>query len=241
MSGLVKEIKMFPPGLSKIMSLNLYDIVITKFLKAVKTTVVKLRNLFFLAFIAGLFACEGPEGPIGPVGPKGDTGPVGPAGQTGPAGQDGQNGNANVTVISLLSNDITWLEGEYLGRPANMFSLTSEAVNDDIINHGLVLGYCYMNEGWYFLPITWEDVDGATRMYILHSYSPNTITLYAYQTSGVLDPDIVTEYRFMLITDNTVTGSKGASAEDNILMKFEKAGVDVTSYDQVCDYFGLKH
>jgi len=77
-------------------------------------------------------------------------------------------------------------------------------------------------------------------MYILHSYSPNTITLFAYQTSGVLDPDLVTEYRFMLITDNTVMGAKGISPENDILMKLEKAGVDVRSYDQVCDYFGIK-
>jgi hypothetical protein len=198
----------------------------------VKKTIFKLRNLFVLAAIAGLFACEGPEGPMGPAGPKGDT---------GPAGQTGQDGNANVTVISLLSADITWLEGEYLGRPANVFSLESEAVNDDIINHGTVLGYCYMNEGWYSLPINWEDSDGASRMYILHSYSPNTITLYAYQTSGVLEPDIITEYRFMLITDNTVMGAKGISSENNILMNLEKAGVDVRNYGEVCDYFGIKH
>lgn len=221
--------------------MDLNDLVITKFLKAVKTTIINLRNLFILAAIAGLFACEGPEGPMGPAGPKGDTGPAGPTGQTGPAGQDGQNGNANVTVISLLSTNITWLEGEYLGRPANVFSLESDKINDDIINHGTVLGYCYMNEGWYSLPITWEDIDGASRMYLLHSYSPNTITLYAYQTSGVLDPDIVTEYRFMLITDNTVEVAKGISAENDILMKLEKAGVDVTNFDQMCDYFGINH
>ncbi len=206
-----------------------------------KTTIVKLRNLFILAAIAGLFACEGPEGPVGPDGPKGDKGDTGLTGPTGPAGQDGQDGNSNVTVISLLSSDITWLEGEYLGRPANIFSLENSAVNDDIIDHGVVLGYCYMFENWYILPISWEDPEGASRMYILHSYSPNTITLYAYQTSGVLDPDIITEYRFMLITDNTVMGSKGAAAEKNILMRLEKAGVDVNNYYEVMDYFGLKY
>lgn len=231
------------PPICKKYTIELSDLVITKILHAVKTTIVKLRNLFILAAIAGLFACEGPEGPVGPAGPKGDTGIAGPTGQTGPAGQDGQdgqNGNSNVTVISLLSTNITWLEGEYLGRPANIFSLETDKVNDDIMDHGTVLGYCYMNEGWYSLPLTWEDIDGASRMYILHSYSPNTITLFAYQTSGVLDPDLVTEYRFMLITDNTVMGAKGISPENDILMKLEKAGVDVRSYDQVCDYFGIK-
>jgi len=211
----------------------------------VKKTIFKLRNIFILAAIAGLFACEGPEGPMGPVGPKGDTGPAGQTGQTGPAGQDGQDGqdgNANVTVISLLSTDITWLEGEYLGRPANVFSLESAAVNDDIIDHGVVLGYCNINENWQLLPFSWEDVDGLLRMYLLHSYSPGTITLYAFMTGGVLEPDplIITEYRFMLITDNTVTGAKGVSSGDDILTKLEKAGIDINNYFEVRNYFGLK-
>jgi len=211
----------------------------------VKKTIFKLRNIFILAAIAGLFACEGPEGPMGPVGPKGDTGPAGQTGQTGPAGQDGQDGqdgNANVTVISLLSSDITWLEGEYLGRPANVFSLESAAVNDDIIDHGVVLGYCNINENWQLLPFSWEDVDGLLRMYLLHSYSPGTITLYAFMTGGVLEPDplIITEYRFMLITDNTVTGAKGVSSGDDILTKLEKAGIDINNYFEVRNYFGLK-
>jgi len=204
-------------------------------------------SLLFLLAFAALMSCEGPEGPEGPAGPAGATGPAGPTGATGPAGQDGedgqdgQDGNANVTTISLLSTDITWIEGDYLGRPANVYALTNNAVNQDIIDHGTVLGYCYLNESWYFLPLTWEDLDGATRMYVLHSYSLNTIVLYAYETFGVLDPSGIEKYRFMLITDNTVTGAKGASSEEQILEKLNKAGVDVKDYYQVMDYFGVKY
>lgn len=205
-----------------------------------KNSIVKLRNLFIMTAVAGLFACEGPDGPMGPTGPKGDTGPIGPIGQTGPAGKDG---NANVTIISLLSKDITWLEGEYLRRPASFYSIEDAPVNDNIVDHGLVLGYCSIYDNWHLLPLTWENSDGTERQYILHSYSLNTITLYAYQTSGVMEPDplVITEYRFMLITDKTVTGTKGTSAEKNILIKLEKAGVNVNNYHEVLDYFGLKH
>ncbi len=200
-----------------------------------------MMNLAILIAFVGFVSCEGPEGPEGPKGDKGDTGATGATGPTGETGAAGQNGNANVTVINLLSSNITWLEGEYLGRPANMFSLETNAVNDDIIDHGIVLGYCNMMDNWYVMPISWEDPEGAYRMYILHSYSPNTITLYAYQTMGVLDPEEITEYRFMLITDNTVTASKGASSENTLLMKLEKADVDVNNYYEVMDYFGLKY
>jgi len=208
----------------------------------VKNSIIKLRNLAILIALTGLFSCTGPEGPQGPVGATGPTGAAGPAGATGPAGAAGEDGNANVKVISLLGTDITWLAGDFLGRIANTYSLANSAVNDDIINHGTVLGYCYMAEAWFPLPLTWEDIDGAMRQYIVHSYSPNTITLYAYQTDGVLDPTgAVEEYRFMLITDNTVTGSKGTSAKADILLKFIKAGVDVNNYYDVMNYFGLKY
>ncbi|HQG76640.1 MAG TPA: collagen-like protein [Bacteroidales bacterium] len=205
-----------------------------------KNSIVKLQSLLIMTAVAGLFACEGPDGPMGPTGPKGDTGPIGPIGQTGPAGKDG---NANVTVVSLLSKDITWLEGEYLRRPANFYSIEDAPVDDDIIDHGVVLGYCSVYDNWQILPLTWENSDGTERQYILHSYSPNTITLYAYQTSGVMEPDplVITEYRFMLITDKTVTGTKGVPAEKNILMKLEKAGVNINNYHEVLDYFGLRH
>jgi hypothetical protein len=204
----------------------------------VKKTIVKLRNLAILLALASLISCEGPEGPVGPAGPKGDTGDTGPI---GPIGPDGEDGNANVTIISLLSEDISWIEGEYLGRIANTYSLTNSAVNDDIMNHGIVLGYGYMLEAWFQLPLTWEEEDGSNRQYVVHSYSPNTVTLYAFQTIGVLDPSVITEYRFLLITDNTIIPSKGNSSEKDIVERLTKAGVDVSNYKQVMDYFGLAY
>jgi len=204
-----------------------------------KTILFKTRILMILLAIAGLVACEGPEGPAGPQGPKGDTGATGATGAAGPAGQDGNNGNANVSIISLPATEITWIEGEYLGRISNVFSFTNALVNDDIIDHGTVLGFCYMFEEWRSLPLIWEDVEGLIRQYVLHSYSPNTITLYAFQTDDVFDPGEITEYRFMLITDNTVMGTKGENPADNILEKLSLAGVDPGNYHQVLNYFGL--
>jgi len=201
----------------------------------VKTTIFKLGNLLLLLALAGLFACEGPEGPQGPVGPTGATGPQ------GPAGADGEDGNANVVTISLLGADITWTVGDYLGRLANVYSLTDNAVNQDIIDHGTVLGYFYIDffETWYPMPFIWENEAGTIKQYVLFTYSLNTITLYAFQSSGVLDPGL-TEYRFLLITDNTVT-AKGESSDKAIIEKLTKAGVDVNDYYSVMDYFGLEY
>jgi hypothetical protein len=213
----------------------------------VKKAISNLLNLVFIIALAGVFSCKGPKGDTGPVGPRGDKGDTGTTGQTGPQGpagqdgQDGQNGNANVTIISLMSTDITWLEGYYLERIANVYAFDAPEVNDDIINHGTVLGFCYISEEWHSLPIVWEDTDGLTRAYVIHTYSPNTITLYAFQTGDVLDPSVIEEYRFLLITDNTVTPAKGLAPEGDILTRMAEAGVDVENYYEVLDYFGIKH
>ena len=206
-----------------------------------KNKILKLRNLIILLSVAVFMSCEGPQGPLGPVGPAGPQGPAGPTGATGPAGQDGADGNANVKIISLLSDDITWVEGTYLGRPSLTYSLAAPEVNDDIINHGAVLGYCYMFEEWYALPIMWESEDGSIRQYILHTFSPNTINLYAYQTFDLVEPSVVEKYRFLLITDYTITNPKGTAAEKAIIEKLEKAGVDVNNYYEVMTYFELKY
>ena len=80
-----------------------------------------------------------------------------------------------------------------------------------------------------------ESDDGKSRQYIKHTYSLNTITLYAYQTSGVLSPNLVDEYRFLLITDNTETAkTKGGAQTD-----FED--LDTSNYYEVMDYFGLDY
>ncbi len=207
-----------------------------------KKTIFNLRNLLFILAIGGLVACEGPEGPEGPAGQKGDQGIQGAAGPQGPAGEDGEagkDGNANVTMIKLLGDDVIWEEGDYLGRPANTFSLEAKAVNSDIIDHGVVLGYCRMDASWYQLPFIYV-FDASYVQHIFHTFSLNTITLYAYDTDGVLEPSMINEFKFLLITDNTIT-TKGASAEDNILGKLKEAGVDVKNYYEVLEYYGVKY
>jgi len=118
-------------------------------------------------------------------------------------GGDGKDGNANVTMIKLLADDITWQEGIYMSKPANTFSIENEAVNRDIIDHGAVLGYCRMRGIWYQLPHF--VLDESYYEHIVHTFSLNTITLFAYNIEGVYDPSLVSEYRFLLITDNTIT------------------------------------
>jgi hypothetical protein len=86
------------------------------------------------------------------------------------------------------------------------------------------------------LPFIWEDNSGTSRQYIIHQYTLNTITLFAFSSTGVLTPG-ASEYRFLLITGNNV--STKSSGGKGILSEMEKAGVDVNNYYEVMDYFGI--
>jgi len=166
------------------------------------------------------------------------TSSCGSDGAAGNDGTDGTNGNANVSIISLNYSDITWSVGSFLGTTTNTFALTDNRVNQDIIDHGTVLGYTKINNQWYALPFTWSN--STQSQYVFHTYALNTITLYAYRTNGVLDPSALVEYRFMLITDNTVTSSaRPAKTKQKIQDELEAAGVDINDYYAVMDYYGL--
>lgn len=153
----------------------------------------------------------------------------GERGQTGPAG------NSNVLVIRLLKADINWTVGSYLGRPSNIFTLTTDSVSQDIIDHGTVLGYYSLDNVWFALPLIWENSGGTNRQYVFHAYVLNSISLYAYSTSGVLDPGAISEYRFLLITDNTVI----KKSTSNIISDLTRSGVDIYNYYEVMDFYGL--
>ena len=190
-------------------------------------SISKLMYLASIFLIAGLFSCEGPAGADGTDGIDGVD------------GVDGQDGNANVTIVTLEYADITWTADTYLGRTANVFDMTEPAVTQDIIDHGTVLGFCFLSARFWALPFTWHSDGGTLVQHVLHSYALNTISLYAYTTSGVMDPNGITQYRFLIITDNTV--NKSVASGQRILDKMEKAGVDVTDYYSVMDYFGLNY
>ncbi len=191
-----------------------------------------MNFLTYATFVLFLgFAVSSCSGDDGADGVDGATGSI------GTSGTNGTDGNANVTTISLPYEDITWTTGLFLGRTSNVFTLSESAVTQDIIDHGTVLGYAKLYDLWYPLPFTWENSAGSERQHITHTYSLNNITLYAYKTSGVLNPSVVSEFRFMLITDNTVTGR--SSSIENIINELAVANVDVNDYYAVCAYYGI--
>jgi len=168
---------------------------------------------------------------------KGDDGS---AGADGIDGVDGQDGNANVTSITLMASSITWTAGFYFSAPSNVYFLTDDKVNQDIIDHGMILGFAHFFAGgineWVPLPFDYESTNTP---HLTYTYLLNTINLYAYTTIGAWDPNpAFPEYRFLLVTDNTVLGGKSTN-KDIILEELKNAGIDSNNYYEVCDYYGI--
>ncbi len=112
-------------------------------------------------------------------------------------------------------------------------------VNQDIIIRGTVLGYTYFTSIWFPLPWYWENANGTGRQNIVFSYALNRINLYAFRSSGVLGVGGFTEFRFMLITDNTVTSGGRVSSDESVMDRLNDAGVDINNYEEVCQYYGI--
>jgi len=170
---------------------------------------------------------------------KGDDGPAGAGGIDGVDGADGADGNANVTTIELMATDITWTLGTFIGVVSNVYTLNTTAVDQDIIDHGAVLGFTHLATGpWDFWgPLPFDYDQGSGTYYIAYTYALNEITLYAYRSTGEWDPNSgFPEYRFLLITDNTV--GKSCNTE-SILEELKNAGIDANNYLEVCEYYGI--
>ncbi len=170
---------------------------------------------------------------------KGDDGPAGADGANGTDGANGADGVANVTSIELMATDITWTAGNFIGIPSNVFTFNSTAVDQDIIDHGMVLGFGHLLGGslnmWGPLPFDYDG--GSGTLYIAYTYILNNITLYAYGSTGAWDPNpIFPEYRFLLIPDSTVGKS---ATKESVLEELKNAGIDTNNYYDVCDYYGI--
>ena len=107
-------------------------------------------------------------------------------------------GIPGITTFILLATSISWIEGEFMGRVANVYALVNTAIDEDVVNNGTVLGIFFIDEPWYPLPFIFADTEGYAA-YVMFSYSMNTIILVAFDTLGVIDPSVIEKYKFLII------------------------------------------
>ncbi|MFC4218716.1 hypothetical protein [Flagellimonas marina] len=148
----------------------------------------------------------------------GEDGAVGPQGEQGIQGEPGEDGNANVR--SYLFEDQSFTAGEV---PFNV-----PAVTQDILDYGVVLAYLRpLNANlWFGIPYYYQ-----TSSLTVYAISPGTVTL-----SSTFD---VTSYdfRFVVIQGTDGSASKAISVEQEL----KQAGVDISDFYQVADYYRLTY
>jgi len=204
-----------------------------KIWKDVLTVLVYCSMLLFL----GLAACEGPEGPVGPAGPEGadgiagPTGPAGPAGADGANGADGADGNANVTTITFHGPTYT----------NSVMNLNVPELTQEVIDKAAILGY--VEKGGVFYPV--PGITGGEKLKVKISLNTYTISSHDRFTDAfIANPGIVTVVKLVIITTTNTKNVTGngrieSAPQDLIYNELEGAGVDISDYEAVCEYYGI--
>lgn len=167
----------------------------------------------------------------------GEDGMDGAQGEQGIAGQDGEDGNANVIGVTVDPFP-SWTEGIYLGQEANFVEIDEPLLTEEVANDALVLAYfqLFNNNVWY--PMTYAfPFDNGTDEVITYTYNTDTITIYALSSNGPTNAGI-TRIRYFIIPTSDAGRSQGTTQED-LLLDLKTAGVDVTNYEEVANYFKL--
>lgn len=177
-----------------------------------KKTIVNAK-LLLMGLVAVLaLSCSAEDGEDGAIGPQ------------GPAGVDGVDGNANV---SALKYDLSTVSGSFYNQEI-------PEITDEVLNNYAILTYLKLNNGEYNpIPGTFFGVRHIVRFEVglckLDFARVDTETSFSYPEGNLA------ELRVVLIAPSNISG-KIPSITD-----LKKAGVDVSNYYEVMDYFGLDY
>jgi hypothetical protein len=149
----------------------------------------------------------------------GEDGAVGPQGEQGIQGEPGEDGNANVK--SYLFENQTLVDGNTL--------FTIPAITQDIMDYGVVLGYFQTSSEdlWFALPYR------SAQDFHVFIYSIALQQLTIRSTVAASDVD----FRFVVIQGTDGSASKAISVEQEL----KQAGVDISDFYQVADYYRLTY
>jgi len=153
-----------------------------------------------------------------------EDGTTGPAGADGTDGQDGQDGNANVQTY--IFNNPTW--------SGVSMELVVPAITQEVLDNDQVLGY-WLGNDW------WTSTNGPYLYGILSDTQfLGHFAIVAHEFDGSLDntPPTLEKVKILIIKSSNTTSTNG-NGKSSIYSELEMAGVDITNYYDVCDYYGL--
>lgn len=192
-------------------------------------------NIFFTTIVmAGLMiaACEGPEGPTGPQGSQGDQGAV------GPAGVQGEPGNANVTLYTFPGHDF----GEDSQWLYCFQSLNKEEWEFSQWSVFFILEQQLQGGGSQMAKFSIDNFSDLSFITAWNIDTPEIMcadkALVAITDLGNVPDSEVDGFHIIRIESESIEdcgeGNCKRSAEPAI-----PAGLDMTDYDAIIEYFGL--
>jgi len=180
---------------------------------------MKIRRFSWLLLCVALtvIGCEGPEGPAGPAGPA---------------------GSANVIYSDWYSPE-TWVAETTFGIAERTFTMTTDALTQEIIDYGVVLVYMRFvgfNPAINQLPMIVPDVNYS---FWFRAQAGGIKVAYYSTTDPGTDPGAIPSYntvRYVLIPGGVLDE---VAASEGIKYSRLVGSLDSMAYREVCDLLGI--
>ena len=205
-------------------------------------TISKIKYALFLLVIVGFISCKGEIGPAGADGidgtngTNGTNGTDGDDGVNGTNGVDGEDGNANVISSAWITP--TW---SVTNSTYGEYGYTETRITEEFRNTGVILSYIdWTGEGQfaYALPMT----SGYSNILFTINFGMSNVSSESirwwFEAESNFTPNANAKLRYVMIPAST---NKSANSKQEILEKLKNAGVDVSNYYEVMDYYGFDY
>jgi len=217
-------------------------------MKLLKTTISKTKYFLLALLVAFSFSCSPEDGENGMDGQDGAIGLTGPAGLNGTDGADGTNGsdgsdgsdgtdgtdgtdgNANVQTFIHDTSSFSGTE----------ISLDIPQITQDVIDNDVIISYIFNGLNYYQVP-----GGGPGAMYVTRSWFRVGYFYIPFHnwdgTPYTISAGTVDSVKVILVESTSTTSGRTTNSKQQIYNDLNQAGVDITDYYAVCDYYGIDY
>ena len=193
-------------------------------MKTIKTTISKTKYLVLALLVAFSFSCSTEDGA------DGATGPTGAAGTNGTNGTDG---NANVQTLTF---DATTFSGSFNSVSISQFT-------QDVIDNDVILSYLNSSgNNWVPVPCPYDTIGFNFSVHVIH-YDGGMDLDYqdASSASYSISAGDLETLKVVIIESNSTTNGKTTNTKQQVYNDLAQAGIDISDYYAVCDYYGIAY
>lgn len=187
-----------------------------------KHLVLKTKYVVLALFVLFSFSCSPEDGEDGAIGPQGEQG------ISGADGADGINGNANVQVLTI---DMSTQSGTFDDIPV-------PELTQDVIDNDVVLGYIKRGTRWFPIPAVADIIPFSVSVAISNgNYSLDYVDKVTGGSYSISAGDIDLLKIVIIEASNNSKNGDNLNAYEALL----NAGVDITDFEAVCDYYNITY